>query len=81
MGHADDALDRPRLQAIADDDLRRRPDGKTHFARIIIGVENGRLHARAIDGQGSHQLAALAASNALAVLPMATVSRQVTRSK
>ena len=69
MGHADDQLDRPRLKAVADDDIRRRPDGKTHFARVVISVDDGRLHARAVEGQGSHQLAAMATANALAVLP------------
>ena len=69
MGHADDELDRPRLRAMAADDLRRRPDGKTHFARVVISVVDGRLQARSAGGQGSHQLAAMAAANALAVLP------------
>jgi molybdenum cofactor synthesis domain-containing protein len=69
MGHADDDLDRPRLKAIADDDIRRRPDGKTHYARVVIAVNDGRLHARSVGGQGSHQLAAMATANALAVLP------------
>ena len=69
MGHADGELDRPRLKAVADTDIRRRPDGKTHFARVAIVVDGGRLHARAISGQGSHQLAAMASANALAVLP------------
>jgi molybdopterin molybdotransferase len=69
MGHADDDLDRPRLRAIAGDDIRRRPDGKTHFARVVIAVADGRLQARSAGGQGSHQLAAKAAANALAVLP------------
>ena len=69
MGHADDALDRPRLRAVADDDLRRHVDGKVHYARVVIAAENGRLHARSAGGQGSHQLAAMAAANALAVLP------------
>jgi molybdopterin molybdotransferase len=69
MGHADNDLDRPRLKAIADDDIRRRPDGKTHFARVVIAVNDGHLHARSVGGQGSHQLAAMAAANALAVLP------------
>jgi molybdenum cofactor synthesis domain-containing protein len=69
MGHADDELDRPRLRAVAGDDLRRHPDGKTHFARVIVDVAGGRLSARSAGGQGSHQLAAMAAANALAVLP------------
>ena len=47
----------------------RRPDGKTHFARVVVDVEDGRLVARSAGGQGSHQLAAMAAANGLAVLP------------
>jgi molybdenum cofactor synthesis domain-containing protein len=69
MGFADDELDRPRLRAIVDDGLRRHPDGKTHFARVVLTARDGRVHARSAGGQGSHQLAAMAAANALAVLP------------
>jgi len=69
LGFAIDELDRPRLTAIADEDLRRHPDGKTHFARVVLSTRDGALHARSAGGQGSHQLAAMAAANALAVLP------------
>ena len=33
MGHPD--LDRPRVRAVADADLGRRPDGKIHFVRVV----------------------------------------------
>jgi molybdopterin molybdotransferase len=69
MGHADDELDRPRVRAIADDAMRRHADGKVHYARVVIDARDGRVHARSAGGQGSHQLAAMAAANALAVLP------------
>jgi len=69
MGFADHELDRPRLRAIVDDGLRRHPDGKTHFARVVLSTTDGRVHARSAGGQGSHQLAAMAVANALAVLP------------
>jgi molybdenum cofactor synthesis domain-containing protein len=69
MGHRDDELDRPLLTATADDELRRHPDGKVHYARVVIAARDGSLHARSAGGQGSHQLAAMAAANALAVLP------------
>ncbi len=69
MGHGPDDLDRPRLEAVAEEPLERRPDGKTHFARVVVRVESGRLLARSAGGQGSHQLAAMAAANGLAVLP------------
>lgn len=68
MGHRD--LDRPLVRALADEDLGRRPDGKTHFARVAASFGgDGRVHVRSAGGQGSHQLGAMAASNALAVLP------------
>lgn len=68
MGHRD--LDRPIAVAVADDGFDRTPDGKTHFARVVAhhGAD-GRVHARSAGGQGSHQLGAMAAANALAVLP------------
>lgn len=50
--------------------MSRRPDGKTHFARVsaVIG-DDGRYEATFSGGQGSHQLSAMAGANALAVLP------------
>jgi molybdenum cofactor synthesis domain-containing protein len=70
MGHRDDDLDRPRVRAVADEPLRRRPDGKIHFARVVARPgEDGREHVRSAGGQGSHQLSALVGANALAVLP------------
>jgi molybdopterin molybdotransferase len=69
MGHRDDDLDRPRVLAIADEPLRRRPDGKVHFARVVAQPgADGREHVRSAGGQGSHQLSALVGANALAVL-------------
>jgi molybdenum cofactor synthesis domain-containing protein len=70
MGFADDQLDRPRVAAVADQPLTRRPDGKVHFARVVARVDaDGRHHVRSAGGQGSHQLSALVGANALAVLP------------
>ncbi len=66
-GHT--ALDRPRLLARATEPLRRSPDGKTHYQRVVVTVGDGRLAARPAGGQGSHQLGALAAANGLAVVP------------
>jgi molybdenum cofactor synthesis domain-containing protein len=66
-GHAQ--LDRPRVQAIVEQDLGRRPDGKTHFARVRCEYRDGDYHASSAGGQGSHQLAAMAAADGLAVLP------------
>jgi molybdopterin biosynthesis enzyme len=69
-GHAENRLDRPRLRALATDGLPRHPDGKMHFVRVVAGIgDDGRIEARSAGGQGSHHLSALAAANALAVLP------------
>lgn len=68
MGHAD--LDRPMVTAVADGDLGRRSGAKTHFARVVASYgDDGRVHVTSSGGQGSHQLGAMAAANALAVLP------------
>jgi molybdenum cofactor synthesis domain-containing protein len=68
MGHR--APGRPEVLALADEGLRRRPDGKVHFTRVQGRFEaDGRLHVRSTGAQGSHQLAATAAARALAVVP------------
>jgi molybdenum cofactor synthesis domain-containing protein len=65
MGHQ--ALDRPRVRAVADDGFRRRPDGKTHWTRVAGRFEDdGRFHVRSTGAQGSHQLASTAYANGLA---------------
>ena len=60
---------RPTIQGIAATPLQRRSDGKIHFARVDVKHEGSELVAYSISGQGSHMLAAMARSNALAVLP------------
>jgi molybdopterin biosynthesis enzyme len=68
MGHH--RLARPSLVAVADSDLARRPDGKVHFLRVTGSfADDGRYHVRPVSGQGSHQLAATALADALAVVP------------
>jgi molybdopterin molybdotransferase len=68
MGHR--RLARPSHVAISDDGIGRRADGKVHLVRVTAEFENdGRCHVRSIGPQGSHQLAATALSNALAVVP------------
>ena len=68
MGHTQ--LLRPEVPAVADEALPRTPDGKVHFARVTTTVgEDGRTHVRSAGGQGSHQLAAMAAADGLALLP------------
>jgi molybdopterin molybdotransferase len=69
-GHPHPRLQRPRLVATADEALTRRPDGKVHLVRVVATAgERGVLHVRSSGGQGSHQLAAMARANALAVVP------------
>ncbi len=68
MGHA--VLDRPRVAAVADEGLGRRPDGKLHLVRVIATTgEDGRWHVRSSGGQASHLLHAMARANALALVP------------
>jgi molybdenum cofactor synthesis domain-containing protein len=68
LGHLDPV--RPTLAAVTDQALHRRPDGKLHLVRAVARAgEDGRLHVRSAGGQGSHMLAALAAGNALVLLP------------
>lgn len=68
-GHGED-LHRPAVTAVADEDLRRRPDGKTHFVRVRVSQDDRlAFRARSAGGQGSHQLSAMAAADGLAVLP------------
>jgi molybdenum cofactor synthesis domain-containing protein len=63
-------LDRPRVTAVAVDGLVRRPDGKTHFARVALEQDEQQgFVVRSAGGQGSHQLRAMADANGLAVLP------------
>jgi molybdenum cofactor synthesis domain-containing protein len=71
QGRAADDLERLRVRAVADDGMRRRADGKVHYLRSAVAYHrsDGRFHVSAGTAQGSHQQAALAAANALAVLP------------
>jgi molybdenum cofactor synthesis domain-containing protein len=68
MGHR--RLTRPSLVAVADVDLERQPDGKVHFMRVNGEfADDGRYHVRPVSAQGSHQLAATALADAMAVVP------------
>jgi molybdopterin molybdotransferase len=69
-GFAEADLVRAGEPAVVDGGLRRRPDGKVHYQRVVAARgPDGVLRVRSAGGQGSHQLSALAAANALAVLP------------
>jgi molybdopterin biosynthesis enzyme len=68
MGHK--RLTRTSLVAVADADFRRQPDGKVHFARVNGEfADDGRYHVVPVSAQGSHQLAATASADAMAVIP------------
>jgi len=67
MGRPD--TDRVHELAVADEPLLRGTDGKTHFQRVSAHQESDGWHVRSAGDQGSHQLAALAAANGLAVIP------------
>src|SRR6202011_2088781 len=68
MGHP--SIDHPKVLAVADEGLPRHPDGKLHLVRTHgrFGPD-GRWHVRSTGAQGSHQLAATAAADGLALLP------------
>lgn len=69
MGYAP-PLGRPQVLAVADGPLKRRPDGKIHYQRVSARFgADGRVHVTSVGAQGSHQLAATALANALAVVP------------
>ena len=68
MGHH--RLARTSLVAVADAGIARRPDGKVHLVRVNGDfADDGRYHVRPVGAQGSHQLAATALADALAVVP------------
>ncbi len=61
---------RRQVEAVVAEPIRRRPDGKLHLARVVATMgDDGRWRVRPVAGQGSHQLAAAAAANALALVP------------
>jgi len=67
MGHQ--RLARPSVVAVADTELRRRTDGRVHLVRVVADfAPDGRVHVVPVPAQMSHQLAATALANALAVL-------------
>jgi molybdenum cofactor synthesis domain-containing protein len=72
MGHRDVVTadpTRPRLRAIAVEPLQRKPDGKVHLMRVnaVLGPD-GVCRVTPVRAQGSHQLAATALANAIAIV-------------
>lgn len=69
MGHPG-PWGRPEVWAVADGPLGRRPDGKVHYQRVQARFgDDGCVHVTSVGAQGSHQLAATALANSLAVVP------------
>lgn len=70
-GFSNDNLDVDIVEGVLVEPLRRRPDGKTHFARVICDWDSsaGAFTVRSAGAQGSHQMSAMASANGLAVLP------------
>jgi len=63
-------LERTKVEAVADQGLRRRPDGKTHYMRVSGSFgDDGRYHIVSVGAQGSHQLAATSLADAIAIVP------------
>lgn len=60
---------RPMITARAEHAMSRRPDGKMHFDRVIVRMVDGEPVAARSGAQGSNVLSAMAAANALAILP------------
>lgn len=70
-GFATNDLDVGVVNGVLTESLRRRPDGKTHFARVVCEWDSAASTyvVRSAGAQGSHHMAAMAAANALAELP------------
>ena len=63
------AIFRPRMEAIADEDLVTEP-AKTVFVRVwITGEVEGLIHVAKSGGQASNVLSAAAAADAFAIVP------------
>jgi molybdopterin molybdotransferase len=64
-------LGRPTVQALADEALERRRDGRLVLQRVVASWSDadGRCHVRSSGGQGSNLLRSMALANALALVP------------
>jgi molybdenum cofactor synthesis domain-containing protein len=70
MGFAPSQVDRPKVRAVADEGLTRRPDGKLHLTRVVASYgADDRYHVRSSGGQASNLLRSMALANALALVP------------
>jgi len=60
---------RPEVTAVAEHEMRRKPDGKLHLDRVRVAYRGGRYHVARTGAQQSNVLSAMAAANGLALLP------------
>ncbi len=60
---------RPEVTAVAEHEMRRKPDGKLHLDRVRVRYERGRYLVARTGAQQSNVLSAMAAANGLALLP------------
>ncbi|HEX4981757.1 MAG TPA: gephyrin-like molybdotransferase Glp [Ilumatobacteraceae bacterium] len=68
MGHR--RLTRPSMIAVSDAGISRKPDGKVHLVRVNTAFgDDGRFRVTPVGAQGSHQLAATALADAIAIVP------------
>ena len=67
MGHAHRF--RPEVMAVAEHEMRRKPDGKLHLDRVRVRYEDDRFRVARTGAQYSNVLTAMAAANGLALLP------------
>lgn len=67
MGHR--TLMRRSMTAMLASPYRRRPDGKQHLVRVVTSFDaEGRCRVEPVAAQGSHQLAATALADAIAII-------------
>ena len=67
MGHPNRF--RPEVTALAEHEMRRKPDGKLHLDRVRVRYDGGRYHVARTGAQQSNVLSAMAMANGLALLP------------
>jgi molybdopterin molybdotransferase len=60
---------RPEVDAVAEEPMWRKPDGKLHLDRVRLHEDSGQLLAARTGAQESNVLSATAAANGLALLP------------
>jgi molybdopterin molybdotransferase len=70
MGHT--LLHNPIVRAVAGSDFRRRPDGKLHFDRVRVTLDDGEYVCERAGFQASNVLSGMAEADGLAMIPDGT---------